>query len=324
MKAIVRKAYGSVDELEIKEIKISEPKPDQVLIKVKAFGLNHAELYMRRGLWGEVAAVSGIECVGTVAEDPSGDLSPGQIVAALMGGMGRTINGSYAEYTCVPRNNVVPLTTTLAWADLAAIPESYSTAWACLHTNLRLDQCETLVVRGATSALGQAAVNIAAAKSKKIIASTRDQGRAGFLTSIGATNVVIEAPGMSEQVRELCPEGVDAVLDIVGNTTLLDSLKAVKRGGAVCNAGFLGGGDPIYFNPLTDMPSGVSLNFFGSFMFGMPGFLLSDIPLQQIVENAARNIYACKPAHVFKFDDIKLAHDLLESNKAGGKIVIVL
>lgn len=324
MKAIVRKAYGTVDELEVKEIKIPEPKPDQVLIKVKAFGLNHAELYMRQGLWGEVAVVSGIECVGTVAEDPSGDLKAGQTVAAIMGGMGRTINGSYAEYSCIPRSNVIPLTTTLAWADLAAIPESYATAWACLYTNLRLDQCETLVVRGAMSALGQAAVNIATAKGKTVIAATRDQSKIGFLTSIGAANVVIEAPSLSGRVRELHPGGVDAVLDIVGNTTLLDSLKMVKRGGTVCNAGFLGGADPIAFNPLMDMPSGASLNFFGSFMFGTPGFLLSDIPLQQIVENAARNIYACKPAHVFKFEDIKRAHELMESNKAGGKIVIVL
>jgi len=313
-----------VDELEIREVDRPEPEADEVLIKVMAFGLNRAEIYMRKGLWGDVATISGIECVGTVAKDPSGKLKVGQNVAAIMGGMGRTINGSYAEYTCLPSTNVIPLESSLGWAELAAIPESYATAWACLHQNLKIEAGNTLVVRGATSALGQAATNIAAYEGKHVIASTRNPDRATLLSLIGASNVVFEAPDMSRQVREKHSDGVDAVLDLVGNTTLLDSLKMVKKGGVVCNAGFMGGGDPISFNPLMDMPPGVNLNFFASFMFGTPAFPLSDIPLQQIVDRASDNHYRVKPAHVFNFDDIRLAHQLMESNMAYGKIVVVL
>lgn len=324
MKAIVRSAYGTADELEIKDIGIPEPGDDEVLIRVMAFGINRAEIYMREGLWGDVAEISGIECVGTVAGDPRGTLKVGQKVAAVMGGMGRTISGSYAEYTCAPRSNVIPLDSNLPWPELAAIPESYVTAWACLYENLRIDNCKTLVVRGGTSALGQAAINIATAEGIDVIASTRNQSRAVFLNSIGAREIMLDAPDLSGQVRKRFPAGVDAVLDIVGNTTLLDSLKMVRKGATVCTAGFLGGGDPIPFNPLTDMPPGVNLNFFASFMFGTPDFPLPGIPLQKIVDNASENIYKCKPAHVFQFDEIREAHRHMESNKACGKIVVAL
>ena len=95
-----------------------------------------------------------------------------------MGGMGRTINGSYAEYTSVPVSNVVAIESELSWAELAAIPESYATAWTCLHRNLELKSGQTLVLRGATSALGQAALNIAAHAGANVIATTRNPDRA--------------------------------------------------------------------------------------------------------------------------------------------------
>ena len=139
MRAIVIKQYGGPEQLQIETVPDPRPQPGQVLVRVHAFGLNRAETYMRRGLWGEVAKISGIECVGTVEHDASGEISSGTKVACLMGGMGRSINGSYAEYTCVPSSNVVPIDTELDWAALAAIPESYSTAWSCLDSNLGLE-----------------------------------------------------------------------------------------------------------------------------------------------------------------------------------------
>lgn len=324
MKAIVRKAYGGTDQLSIEEVERPEPKQDQVLIEVKAFGINRAEIYMRKGQWGDVAPISGIECVGVVAADPQRKLKGGQRVAAIMGGMGRTINGSYAEYTCVPRNNVVTIDTSLEWPELAAIPESYATAWACLHQNLRLDGLETVVVRGGTSALGLAAINIAASSNRKVIATTRNPNNIPLLESLGAYQATLDSPSLSDAIRSEFPAGVDAVLDIVGTTTLLDSLKMVRKGGTVCNAGFLGGGDAIPFNPLTDMPPGANLNFFASFMFGSPDYPLDEIPLQKIVDNVAGNTYAAKPAHIFDFSNISKAHELMESNTALGKIVVVL
>jgi NADPH:quinone reductase len=323
MRAIVIRRYGGPEELAIQKLPIPEPKSGEVVIQVKAFGLNHAETYMRKGEWGEVAKVSGIECVGLVRADTDGQFAEGQKVAALMGGMGRTINGSYAEYTRVPATNVVPIESELSWEELAAIPESYATAWTCLQGNLALATGQTLVVRGATSALGQAALNIAAQAGANVIGTTRNPARKSTLKALGAKEVLLETPTLSHQVREIHPKGIDAVLDLVGNSTVLDSLAMVRRDGRVCLAGFLGGLSPIVsFNPLLQMPIGTHFSFFGSFVFGTPQFPLSDVPLQTIVDRVAAGSYQAKPVAVFPFEEIQAAHQLMESSQANGKIVV--
>src|SRR5262249_34803461 len=205
MKAIVIKAHGGPENLVIRDLPDPEPRPGHVVIEVKAFGVNHAETHMRQGQWPEISEVSGIECVGLVKADPDGRLAVGQKVAALMGGMGRTIHGSYAELTNVPASNVVPLDTALSWPDLAAIPESYATAWTCLHGNLELGAGQTLVIRGATSALGQAALNIAAHAGAHVIATTRSRERFSKLEALGAKGVLLEGPDLARRVRERHP-----------------------------------------------------------------------------------------------------------------------
>lgn len=322
MRAIVIKEFGGPEQLVMQELPDPKPKADHVIIEVKAFGINRAETYMRKGAWSEAAKVSGVECVGLVRSDASGKFSPGQKVAAILGGMGLTLNGSYAELTQVPATNVMPFTSDLPWEDLAAIPESYSTVWACLYDNLALNKEQTLLIRGATSPLGQAALNIAAHAGAHVIATTRKAERFALLKSLGAKQTLLETPALSKQVRELYPKGVDAVLELVGNSVLLDSLSTVKRGGRLCLAGFVGGLDPLVdFNPLRQMPSGVHFSFFGSFVFGSPDFPL-DVPLQIIVDRVKDGTYKAKPAKVFGFSEIQEAHRLMESYQASGKIVV--
>jgi NADPH:quinone reductase len=325
MRAIVIKKYGDPDVLSIEERPDPKPQPGHVLIAVKAFGINHAETYMREGKWPEATEISGIECAGLVTADPGGRLVPGQKVVAFMGGMGRNINGSYAELTSVPASNVLPVKTELAWDALAAIPESYATAWAVLFGNLNLKAGETIVIRGATSALGQAAVNIAAHAGARVIATTRNPKRVATLESLGAKEVELEAPDLPKRVRERYPQGVDAVLELVGNTTVVGSLTMVRRHGHLCIAGFLGGLEPIpTFMPLMQLPSGVHFSFFGSFVFGTPTFPTSEIPMQTIVERVEAGIYKAKPARVFRFEEIREAHRLMEASAANGKIVVRL
>ena len=148
MRAIVIEKFGGPDGLVYKDIPEPEPKAGHVVIQIKAFGINHAEMHMRRGEWAEAAAVSGIECVGLVKSCPGGEFPVGAKVAALMGGLGRTINGSYAEYTCAPASNVALIESDLSWAELAALPETYATAWTCLFRNLEIAKGQTLVIRG--------------------------------------------------------------------------------------------------------------------------------------------------------------------------------
>jgi NADPH:quinone reductase-like Zn-dependent oxidoreductase len=325
MHAIVIKQYGGPEVLALEERPIPEPKPGHVVIEVKAFGLNHAEIYFRKGAWGDVAEISGIECVGVVKADPDRRFAVGQKVMAIVGGMGRSFNGSYAELASVPASNVVAVNTDLSWEDLAAIPESYATAWTSLSGILNVAAGQTVVIRGATSALGQAAVNIAAHAGARVVATTRNAKRAASLENLGAKEVLLESPELSKRIRERHPQGIDAVLDIVGNTTVLDSLAMLRRGGHVCLVGFLGGGGPLTLEPVFQMPSGTHLSVFASALVtGTPEFPLSEIPFQDIVDRVAAGTYKAKPAKVFRFEDIQEAHRLVESNQANGKIVVRL
>jgi len=323
MQAMVFNQYGGPEQFVLTEIPTPVPENGEVLIKVKALGINRAEVYMRKGLFGEVTPVSGIECVGQVEKDPAGVLQPGQTVATITGGMGRTRNGSYAEYTCVPIQNVFPLETGLDWATLAAIPESYATAWSCLFANLHITAGQVLFVRGGTSALGQAAINIAKQERVTVLTSTRNESKVALLTKFGATRVLIENGNLSEVVRAFSPDGIDGVLDLIGNSTLLDSLRMVRKGGRVCVAGFLGSIEPVSYNWLTDMPFGVDMNAFASMLFGTKDFPHSDIPMQMIVDRVADGTYEAKPVKIFPFEHIPDAHRLMESNGANGKIVVV-
>jgi NADPH2:quinone reductase len=311
MRAIVIKQYGGPEVLALEERPIPESKPGHVIIEVKAFGLNHAEVYFRKGAWGDVAEISGIECVGVVK------------VLAIVGGMGRSLNGSYAELVSVPSRNVAAIQTDLPWEDLAAIPESYATAWTSLCSILAVKAGQAVLIRGATSALGQAAVNIAAGIGAHVIATTRNAKRGPMLEALGAKEVLLESTELSKRVRERHPQGIDAVLDIVGSTTVLDSLAMLRRGGEACLVGFLGGGGPLSLEPVFQMPSGVRFSVFASaIVTGNAEFPLSEIPFQDIVDRVASGAYRAKPAKMFRFEDIQAAHRLMESNEASGKIVV--
>ncbi|HYS39778.1 MAG TPA: zinc-binding dehydrogenase [Pseudonocardiaceae bacterium] len=330
MKAIVIAEYGGPEVLTVRELPDPVPAEGEVLIRVKAFGLNHAEAYMRAGAWGSVAAVTGIECAGIVE---GGELPVGTTVVAILGGMGRTRNGSYAELVTVPVSNVVTVRSAvvrsalvrsaLSWAELAAVPEVYATAWSGLHGNLALRPGDTIVVRGATSALGQAAMNLAVDHGATVLATTRDPARAPLLTKLGATDVLIDDGHLAAQVRD---RRVDAVFDLVCNSVLRDSLATVGPRGRVAQLGFLGGFAPVpSFDPIADLPSGVQLSFYASaFVLGTPDFPLTDVPLADIYAKVAAGTYQARPVRVFAFDEIVSAHQVMEAGQALGKMVVTV
>ncbi len=134
MKAVVLEAPGPPEALQIRDLPIPVPDSGQVLIQVAAFGVNRSELHTRLGLAQGVTfpRVLGIEAVGTVAACPGGQFRVGEQVATLMGGMVRTFDGGYAEYTCVPERQVVPFRSALDWATLGALPEMLQTSYGCL------------------------------------------------------------------------------------------------------------------------------------------------------------------------------------------------
>src|ERR1700751_4065490 len=198
MRAIDLEKFGGLDSLVYKEIPDPQPEAGYVVIEIKAFGINRAEMHMRRGEGAEAAKVTGIECVGLVKSCPGGEFPVGAKVASLMGGLGRTINGSYAEYTRVRASNVALIESDLPWAELAAIPETYAVAWTCLFRNLEIARGQTLVIRGATSSFGQAAINMAVNAGARIIATTRSRERFAKLEALGAARVEVEGPDLSK------------------------------------------------------------------------------------------------------------------------------
>ncbi|GGV35774.1 alcohol dehydrogenase [Kitasatospora herbaricolor] len=325
MKAIVISAYGGPEMLRVTDLPDPVPAQGEVLIRVKAFGLNHAEAYMRAGAWGDVAAVPGIECAGLVEADPSGRLAPGTRVVAILGGMGRTRNGSYAELVTVPAGNVAAVDSRLDWAELAAVPEVYATAWNGLFGNLGMRPGERVLVRGATSSLGQAAVNLAVAHGASVLATTRNPAHAPLLKGLGAEEVLIDDGYLAAQVGR---GGlvVDAVFDLVGNNALRDSLAVVRPRGRVCQLGFLGGFEPVRdFDPITDLPSGVQLSFFGSaFVLGSSEFPLADVPLDAIYAQVESGALAAGPVRTFRFGEIVEAHRVLEAGAALGKMTVTV
>jgi NADPH2:quinone reductase len=326
VRAIVMTQHGGPEVLETRKLPDPKPAPGEVLIRVRAFGLNHADTYMRAGVWSFGIPVLGIECAGVVERDADGHLAPGTPVVALVGGLARERNGSYAELVTVPASNVVPVMTALSWPELAAIPEVYATAWVALHANLGLAPHETVLVRGATSAVGRAAVNLAVDAGATVIATTRTSDHVEGLREGGAAEVLIDDGHLAPQVRATRQRGVDAVLDLVGNRVLRDSLQCVRPRGRMCQIGFLGGLDPVVdFNPLADLPSGVALSTFASaFVLGGDAFPMNEVPIQAIVEQAERGAFLAGPARVFAFDEIVEAHRLMDAGQAGGKLVVTV
>ena len=323
MRAIVISRYGGPEVLAETELTDPVPGDGEVLIRIEAFGLNHAECYFRSGAWGEVAQVTGIECAGVVEADQSGTYQPGTPVVAILGGMGRTRNGSYAELVTVPVSNVAAVGVELDWEVMAAVPEVFATAWSALHLNLDIRAGQRVLVRGATSAVGQAAVQLAAAEGCAVVATSRSDRRADLLHQLGAGEVLIDDGSLADQLRSGSGP-VERVVDLIGNSALRDTLTCLERDGRVCQVGFLGGLGPVEnFVPLFDLPTGVQLSLYASaLVLGSTAYPLAEVPLDAIFEQVVAGKLHGEPARVFSIDEIVEAHRVLEAGTAGGKMVV--
>ena len=158
-----------------------------------------------------------------------------------MGGLGREFDGSYAEYALIPSSQVYPIDNDMDWVELAAIPEMYYTAYASLFDTLRLKKGETLLIRGGSSSVGLAALQLAKSVGATVISTTRNKNKLEFLKEYGADFVLLDDESLSEQLFSLFPNGVNKVLELVGTVTLKHSLKLLSEHGILCMTGILGG-----------------------------------------------------------------------------------
>ncbi|KAK3675948.1 hypothetical protein LTR78_004140 [Recurvomyces mirabilis] len=321
MKAAVIHEAGGPDVLKIEEVPIPKPRPGWVLIRIKAFGLNRSELFTRQGHSPGVQfpRILGIEATGLVEEAPGGEFQRGDVVATAMGGMGRSFNGGYAEYTCVAAGQIQKLETKLSWHILGGCGEMLQTAYGSLFNALQLKKGETLLVRGGTTSIGLAAAAIAKSHGVKVISTTRNSARNELLKKSGADIVVIDSGKVAEEVKNQTDGGVNKVLELIGTTTLLDSLQCVKPHGIVCMTGMVGDSWNLKdFSPMDAIPTSICLTSYD----GGPDAFIST-PLQELVNQIEAGTLPVSIGKTFKLDDIVEAHRTMEQNKAGGKIVVL-
>ena len=297
-----------------------------MLIRIKAFGLNRSEMYTRQGHSPTVKfpRILGIEASGVVEEAPGNEdkFKEGDVVATAMGGMGREFDGGYAEYTVVPASQVqhVKSAGKISWEVLGALPEMMQTTWGSLFKALRLEKDDRLLIRGGTTSVGLAAAVIAKSHGAFVAATTRKPEREQLLRANGADQVFIDSGTISDQVKQ--SERFNKVLEMVGITSLRDSLQCVVEGGIVCMVGSVSGKWAFddEFSPMVSIPTAVSLTAYHS---SAKAFV--ETPLDEIVDLLGIEGIESLIGKVFVgLDKINEAHKCMDEDKAGGKIVVLI
>jgi NADPH:quinone reductase-like Zn-dependent oxidoreductase len=325
MRAAVAERPDGPDGLVVREVPRPEPRPGWALVRVEAFGLNRSEYMTLRGWSGDAVQfprILGIECTGVAeAVAPGSAVVPGTTVAAVMGGMGRSFDGGYAEYALLPESQLIALDTELPWDVLGALPETFITAAGSLET-LALARGETVLVRGATSSVGMACVELARSAGARIVVTTRTQSRVPLLLERGASAVVLEGDGFAERTRAELPGGAAGVVDPIGGRAVLDSLAVVRRGGTVCNSGLLGGEWVIDdFQPIENVPSGRKLTAYHSDEAADAS--IGGPLLRAVVEQVERGEVDPVIDTVYALDEIAEAHRRMAAGAATGKLVVL-
>lgn len=321
MRAVRVHQPGGPEVLQIEEVPIPRPARGWVLIRVEAFGLNRSELHFRSGVAsnGSFPRIPGLEAVGLVVEAPGGEFPVGAQVAALMGGMGRTFDGGYAEYVSVPAELIVPFTSSLGWDVLGAVPEMLQTAAGSLRVGLEAMAGQSLLIRGGTSSVGLAIATLASRQGMTVFSTTRNPASVPLLKAAGVQYVIIDDGAVADQVRDIAPGGVDGAVELVGVNVMRDTLRAVRPGGTVCFTGMLSDQWTIKeFYPMDWLPNGVRLTAYSG---GASD--LKPAELQEFLDAVAAGEITVPIGRVYRLEDIVQAHKDMERGTAGGKIVVL-
>lgn len=323
MKAIVLTKPCKASELKPTEVDIPQVKKGFDLIKIKAFGVNESEVTSRKGQSDpdfHFPRILGIEGAGVVAKTgPNSKLKVGQKVITMMGGMGRQIDGSYAEYTLVREKNIIPFDSDLDWSIIGALPEMLQTAYGSISEGLHVKKGDYLLVRGGSSTVGLTAAILAHHMGAKVIATTRKENKLAVMNKLGIDYPVLDDKNFKQRVKAITPK-VDKVLELVGFTTLFEDLRFLKKGGYCCFTGALGGKWTLNnFSPFM-IPTGVYLTSYAGEAKDLPAEVFTKV--LQLVEKKQLPVPIAKVYH--GLEEVGEAQANLESDKYSGKHVVVL
>jgi len=317
------------EESEAKDLKpglVERPivKEGFVRIKVQAFGVSESEIKSRKGESSDdfsFPRILGIEGVGIIDEvTPNSQFEIGQKVATMMGGLGRSMDGAYAEYMLIKEENVIPLDTHLDWDVVGALPEMLQTAYGSLTTGLGVEKDDLLLIRGGTSTVGLMALILAKRAGATVITTSRKSERLEILRRYGADYAVVDDQEFEEAIEKIAPQGVDKVLELVGVTTLFQDMNLTRKGGRVCFTGALADQwTANNFSPFM-IPTGVYLTSYGGGAKDLPASVFNAI--LKGIENEEITVPIAKVYH--GLEEVSQAHKNLEANEYTGKHVVVL
>src|SRR5579862_2204663 len=243
MRAIVVRRYGPPDVFELQQLPDPQPKPGEVLIRVKAIGVNFADLMQRMGIYPGTPKppfVPGLEIAGVVEKiAPSG--KPGEEAATLRAGDAVTAFtnfGAYAEWAAVPASQVHRLPPGMRFEDGAAIPANYLTAYHSIFTMGNLQPGDRILIHSAAGGVGIAAVQLAHARGLVVFGTARGS-KQEFLRRIGVAHAIDnEKSDVLQVVQKYAPGGVEMVMDAIGGKSFARSYECLAPSGRLVVYGF--------------------------------------------------------------------------------------
>jgi NADPH:quinone reductase-like Zn-dependent oxidoreductase len=339
MKAVRIHEFGGPEVLKYEDIPDPELRKDYVLVRIRACALNHLDLWVRKGLPGvKLPHILGSDIAGEVVEcgEYINDLNPGtrvllspmlycghceqcnrgrQNFCPKFAVLGNNDEGGNCELIAVPRASVIPIPDSLGFVEAASVPLVFLTAWHMLVGNAKLRAGQTVLVLGAGSGVGSAAIQICKMLGATVIATAGDEHKLAKARELGADHTIDHyKQKISEEVKRITSKrGVDIVFEHVGVATWADSIKSLKYGGTLVTCGATTG-----FDAALDLRVlfARQLSFHGSYM-GSMGEL--DAVLKHVFAGKLKPVVD----RTFPLSETRAAHEYLAGGEQFGKVVVV-